>query len=399
MSLFAASFNVFMYLSLFVILWRKNHRVDVCGWLALIYLIVAALCLNTYCTSPLDWNLSVFNFVYLFVVILFFFIPLSNGSRIDVKFNPINDRTIGWYKIFSFFYICISLFSCIIYYPQFESALINPEWSDLYEASHEVKESNIFTKFANLFFHLRYLGVVLFFSFLLKRDSRRIFLLLLGAGAFLPLVFVTVANASRGGVLRLGFSIFLSYIMFREILPKHVKRVIYMLLIASIPLAIIYFWVVSISRFDSGVLYGGVENSLMYYAGHSMLCFNYGVMDSITGFANGGYMFDTDGVNNIRGTHFGTDFMTFVGCIYMDFGFFVTLLLAIMVCGFMNSFIKKSHKGISEYFVMLTYIMFLFDGVFVLPRGFAVQWIETIIIYLLLKAGENVFRPSIKYLK
>lgn len=396
MSSIAVVLNTILYFLLFIVIWRKNKKIGVGGWLSLVYLTVAILCLNTYYSSPSSWQLSFLYFVYLFFVVLLFFIPLFKESRIAAIKNPIDTYNIKWYKLFTWFYICISLLSCIVYYPQFEAALLNPDWTDLYEASHEVKDSNIFTKFVNLFFHLRFLGVVLFFSFLSKKGVGKFFLILLGVGAFLPLIFVTIANASRGGIISIGFSVLLSFLMFKEIVPRNAKRVIYSLFLLVIPLAGIYFWSVTFSRFGDSPLYEDINDSMLYYAGHSMLCFNYGIMDSITGFADGGYMFDTSAVNNIKGTHFGTDFMTFVGCMYLDCGFIMSLILSLLVCLVMNSFMKKINKGIPEYFIILTYIMFLFNGVFVLPRGYAMQWVEAIVIYMLLKTGERIFHPAYK---
>lgn len=398
-SFFAAFINVLLYLVLFIVCWRKNKKIGVAEWLILAYVVVAAFCFNTYITDARKWQLSVFRFAYLFTIVSLFILPLSDDAKIDIKYNPISDRKYGWYKLLCYFYIFLSLYSCVVYFPQFQAALTRSDWLDLYEASHEVKASNFFTKIANLFFHLRFLGVVLFFSFLAKRKESKPFMLLLGIAAFAPLVIVTVANASRGGIISIALSVFLSYYLFKSILPRGTKRAISFLFLLFIPVAAIYLWSVTVSRFENGYFYDSVNDSMFYYIGHSMLCFNYGVMDSINGLGMGGYMFDTPGVKNITGTHFGTEFMTFVGCLYLDFGLILTFVIAFIIYRVMKAFVKIGRKGIPEYFIILTYIMFVFNGVFVLPRGYGMQWVEAIIIYFLLRFGEKGSKQRIEHIK
>ena len=287
--------NVLLYFLFFLFVKRKNKIWGVCELLLLVYVIVAALCASTYYRDPLSWHLYPNNFLYLFLVIMLFFIPLVHDNRISVIVSPLNNKVYSWYKTFTFFYIVVSLYSCVVYLPNFILALTSPDWATLYDSSHEIKASNIFTKVANLFFHLRYLGLVLFFSYLSNKKEKTLFLTFLGIAAFFPLIIVTVSNASRGGVLRLSISAFLSYVMFKQILSRKVKKFFYAIFVTCVPLALLFFWAVSFSRFDASYYYDSTNDSLLYYAGHSMLCFCYGVMDTINGFAGGGYMFDTFG--------------------------------------------------------------------------------------------------------
>lgn len=80
--------------------------------------------------------------------------------------------------------------------------------------------------------------------------------------------------------------------MMKDILPKYVKRTLIIAVSIIIPLILIYFIAVTVSRFEESSLNIDAGESMMYYLGHSMLTFNYGVMDTIQNYANGAYMFD-----------------------------------------------------------------------------------------------------------
>ena len=125
---------------------------------------------------------------------------------------------------------------------------------------------------------------------------------------------------------------------------------------------------------------------MMYYLGHSMLTFNYGVMDTIQNYANGAYMFDCSSLKDIRfGTHFGTNFITFVGVLYLDFGLVGTVLVAIIFCSYFCKIGRRRYLDIPDIYLLLTYSMLIFNGVFVLGRGYGIQLLEAWIIYFLLK--------------
>jgi hypothetical protein len=125
----------------------------------------------------------------------------------------------------------------------------------------------------------------------------------------------------RVGMVALFANFAIVYLMMKDILPKYVKRTLIIAVSIIIPLILIYFIAVTVSRFEESSLNIDAGESMMYYLGHSMLTFNYGVMDTIQNYANGAYMFDCSSLKDIRfGTHFGTNFITFVGVLYLDFG-------------------------------------------------------------------------------
>ena len=97
-------------------------------------------------------------------------------NRFVIQENPLSSYNV--YRTIAKVYIVLAIFSSIVYFPIALDSLYSSDLADIYEMAHEEKEGNLFSKFTNLFFHVRYLGMVLFFSFLAKEKQSKIFLLL-----------------------------------------------------------------------------------------------------------------------------------------------------------------------------------------------------------------------------
>lgn len=390
--------NSLMYILLFGITWQLNRKIGVSEILLSIYVVVSFFGIVYFLESPSAWNLSLFNLMYLFFVFCIFFIPVMQDEKTEVKECPLHYYSI--YKKVGLFYIIIASYSCIVYLPQVYLALTNPNWAEIYNEAHDVIEGNIYTKLANLFFHIRYLGIILFFSFLTKKDEKKWFVIAMGLAAFLPVFLVAIIQASRGGVVALAISIALTFRMFSQALPKNVVRIIYKLALIAAPLMIIYFIAVSISRFE-GVKakeFDSTESSLIMYLGESMLYFDDGVMNGVTEYAHGGYILDIpERISQIRGDHFGVHFMTFIGCLYLDFGPLGTIIYALLIAAYWKLFMRKESFGIPELFFLLTYLMYLFNGVFVMGYGYGIQWLEAIFIYFALRIAEFIYKKINDY--
>ena len=390
--------NSLMYILLFGITWQLNRKIGVSEILLSIYVVVSFFGIVYFLESPSAWNLSLFNLMYLFFVFCIFFIPVMLDEKTEVKECPLHYYSI--YKKVGLFYIIIASYSCIVYLPQVYLAITNPNWAEIYNEAHDVIEGNIYTKLANLFFHIRYLGIILFFAFLTKKDEKKWFVIAMGLAAFLPVFLVAIIQASRGGVVALAISIALTFRMFSQALPKNVVRIIYKLALIAAPLMIIYFIAVSISRFE-GVKakeFDSTESSLIMYLGESMLYFDDGVMNGVTEYAHGGYILDIpERISQIRGDHFGVHFMTFIGCLYLDFGPLGTIIYALLIAAYWKLFMRKESFGIPELFFLLTYLMYLFNGVFVMGYGYGIQWLEAIFIYFALRIAEFIYKKINDY--
>lgn len=314
-------------------------------------------------------------------------------NKVIISENPIANYNI--YRIIAKIYITLAIFSSIVYFPIALDSLRSSNLADIYEMAHEEKDGNLFSKFANLFFHIRYLGMILFFSFLAKEKQNKLFLCLLGVAAFLPVILSTISLASRGGMVALFANFVIVYLMVKEILPKYIKRTLVIGSSIIIPLIMIYFIAVTVNRFEESSLNIDASKSILYYLGHSMLTFNYGVMDTIKNYAYGAYMFDCNSLRDVQfETHFGTNFITLIGVLYLDYGFIGTILISFIFCFYISRITKKSFLDVPDIYLLITYAMLIFNGVFVLGRGYGIQLLEAWIIYFSLKFFQRV---KIKY--
>lgn len=375
-------FNALLYVLLLIVHFKKR-KFTVGNVILAMYACVACFCVATVYNDPNNWKLTLWPFLYLFLCVYL----LAKPFLIKPTFNIcLKQSSYLFYKKIATLYICISLFSCIVYLPIAYDHIINPEWADLYKESHQEKDSNMFVKFSNLFFHVRYLGIVLFFYFI-AFGAKRWFLIIMGICAILPVMLVTICNASRGGLVALVASILFSYLLFADYISQKIKRYLKLLTIFLVPLCVIYFAAVTISRFDPSISYVSPIDSIIDYLGHSMLTFNYGVVDTIQSFWYGSYMFGLGELND-NGTHYGSAFFTLVGAFYQDFGPIFTLIISMIISGYFCNLLRKRSIGVPELFVLLTYAMLVFNGVFVVGYGFGVQFVEALIIYYVLKNLE-----------
>ena len=378
----AALYGILLFFSL-----KKNRQIGPIEILLALYALVATCGAFLYFLNPAKWNLSLFNYIYLFVAIVVFTRGITNDRSTILKKNPI--ANFSFYKKVSIIYVALSLFSCVYYIPQVYLILQNPEWAELYAESHEIIEGNIVTKMANAFFHLRYLGIVLFFSMLSQEQCPNCLKLFLGVGAFVPVLLVTILDASRGGLVILVASLIMAYCSFAPIIPTGIKKKIRVITMYSIPLLLLYFTTVSQSRFEDSMAtgYSSSEEAFWDYLGQSMMFFNNGVMDCITKFGRGSYMFSIPN-NSIQGTNFGSSFITFVGCLYLDYGPIFTLLIGIVISLLLHNMCKR-RLGIPQLFLLLNYLMYLFYGAFVTASGYGYQWLEILVIYFGLEKLEK----------
>lgn len=376
-----AIFNACLYVILLLYQIKENGIVNFNICVILIYAIVSVVCVFYYKSGDYYYDLTLIPFLYLFTTNVIFFRPLL-GETIKVKNSPIVDDKL--YKTVAWVFIGFSCLASFVYYQKMMNSIMLDSWQDVYSDAQDARESTIFTKLTNVFFHLRYLGIVLFFSYAAKIQKFNFFLITLGIFSFLPLILSSVSIASRSGAIYLIASLGMTYLLFRELLPLKIKAVLLNIAIGLGAILGIYFFAVTYSRFDETL---GVDSSdsFLRYFGHSMLTFNYGVMDTINGYLWGDYFFGADLNFNKIGTHFGSAFMTHVGCLYVDFGPIFTLIIAIIVSSFILKIVRKGQYDVPDLMMLVTFANYLFNGVAVMPPSFGKQWVEALIMYSVLK--------------
>ena len=127
-----------------------------------------------------------------------------------------------------------------------------------------------------------------------------------------------------------------------------------------------------------------------------MLTFAYGLTDTIREFLWGDYLLGKEeilkvGIDNLLGTHFDTKFFTYVGALYLDFGPFFTLIIAVIFPLIMSLIFQfKKNVDMADLMIYVYYLTFLINGVFVVGIGYYIGWIMIFIIYFIFKTVKLI---------
>lgn len=350
------------------------------------YLLTAVMCLINYNRDPSEWQLSLFPFLYLFLIVFIWICPF-NG----ISFGSLR---MGHSKIYiAFIYIMIVCGIINIYYSFGVSwtNYLTDSWADAYaggeEAANAVNLLDWLAKNINSYGSIP-LSIICFYY--LSRENSKYNTLCITA---LLIVFVavfleTAMTAGRGATLAAIAQLFSGSPFFFDAFSKKQKKTFIIVLLVGGSVYLAYNFLIAEARY--GLSYeGGGEESMIYYMGHSMLTFDYGIADTIKKYAWGDFIFHLHsnlynaGFDTVLGTHAMKRFTTYVGSLYFDFGPWVTLIISIVISSIMMQ--KRKVRDIADAFIICFYFRFLFMGVFVYGRGYYILWLMAGIEYFLLK--------------
>ena len=134
------------------------------------------------------------------------------------------------------------------------------------------------------------------------------------------------------------------------------------------------------------------------YLGHSMLNFNDGLFYSMHDYAWGkkffDFFYDLFGLNGYYssealGSTAGHGFVTFVGSLFIDFGPYVTILVAILAVAIISRFFEKKNLLLSDIIMIVFYSSTMANGIFVSTKNRALIWVMTFVIYFITRKIEN----------
>ena len=383
--------NSTLYVLTFIFYFIIKRKIDIGFVLILLYAITSVICSLYLFENQSNWELSLWYFIYLYVITMLFLRPFFIDFQIVTSKIQLNN--IIFLKYFIWFYV---LCSFIDFYYSLSSAkenILSSDWSmlrnQLYSGDLQ-RYSNQYERIARIIVqYLKPMAILVLFISLYSKITSRFWILLLFISIVITTMTLSINTASRGLLVALMGSLVCGYLIFKNKLPISAKRIIFISAAIVSTIILIYTIAVTNSRFGDG----NESSNLLYYFGHSMLVFNYGITDSIQTFGNGAYFFDwfyklfgLELVNIHRlGTHFGTQFFTFVGSLFIDFGPNGTFLIAVIIPLFFIKILKRKILGFAELFIIFIYINHLFMGVFVIGRGNFLLWFISIIIYKILK--------------
>ena len=391
--------NFLLYLSALLFHWKRFKVIDNGFILLATYSFVALACVFHYMATPLDWKgIALLPLLYLFVVNLLFFRPyLVNNNMISDKIRISKSPV-----YFIFIYVYILLAGVVIFYgyDKVAETILRNDWNavrqDVYSGDNAIYENQL-ERYAKIFTAFLQPMAILFFFYLLSEEfvkKHLITILLLLLAIIIPSVLTIVSVASRGMVVLLIVQFLVSYFIFKKNISKKTNKIIKLGSLFFLVVFLIYSFSVTKSRFgesSSGGMSGDAENSLIFYFGHSMLTFASGITDAIKSFLWGDYLFGKEeilkvGIDNLLGTHFDTNFFTYVGALYLDFGPFFTVIIAIVFPSLMALiFKKKKSLDMADLMIYVYYLTFLINGVFVVGIGYYIGWMMIFLIYIIFK--------------
>lgn len=353
-----------------------------------LYLLTAVFCLINYLRDPLEWNLILWPFLYLFLIVFIWMRPFDAG--IDLNKFRIGHRNIYVY----FMYLMIVCGIISIYYSfgiSWSNYVLN-SWADAYaEGADTASAANIFdwlAKNINSYGSIP-LSIIAFYyisrtNYSYCKKLAVVSLIIVFVAVFLD----TAMKAGRGATLAALAQVFSGSLLFFKDFSKKQKRTFLITLLLGVSIYMLYNFLIAEARY--GLSYeGGGKESMTYYMGHSMLTFDYGIADSIKKYCWGDLLFKLHenmysiGYDGVLGTHFDKKFFTYVGSLYLDFGPWITLLISLAVS---SIFIyKRKVRDIADAFILCFYFRFIFMGIFVYGRGYYILWLVAIIEFFFLK--------------
>ncbi len=391
--------NTLLYLCTFITVYRYKRHFDEGCFLLGVYFVTAVFNHLYYLDHASYYNhITLFPFIYLFIILLLFFRPyLTNRKEIADKIKPIGPNS-KQYKILYFLcilYIVCSIISVYYSFSQFAENVAKEAWGEIYGNEDKFKDPYVNFVDGGAKRYTDYMRpVVLLFSFYMLSyyyEKNKLKVLVIISSVIVSTMIAAAAVASRGNIINVCILITLCYLLFRNKIPKKFKKYIYLFFGLFVALFAVYFISVTVARFGDG---DKSTDSLLFYAGHSMLTFNDGIYYQTPQHSYGGYFFryfvELFGVTPIQGL-IGAKaeglFFTFVGSLFIDFPPFLLFLIAIL---FPIWIVRMCHlnKRSTDFADLYLYVFYLNK----LVTGFTVGnpydgflWAVAFLIYFSLK--------------
>ena len=383
--------NALLYLITLLVYWHKQRRMDYGFVTIAFYLIVAICCIFEYIAEPHRWELTAWPFVYLFIANLILFLPLfSSSDKIAAKVYYNRSINIPGLQIFCGIYIIFALITTICYFPLAWDSLQSGAWASIRDSTYEEEfhlfQNPILNIIANLSTHFTIAVIVIYFFLLTQPRISKAFKTTLLISTITPMALTALVIAARGHIFTLLFNFLLGFLCFGQYIPKRTKRTLLVWAIVFGGILGLYTIAVTIARFGQES-----DSSLLYYFGHSMLTFDYGLTDTIDTYGKGAYTFRRF-VNYVvhdldwtLGTHFGTSFFTFVGSLYIDFGPLGTMIAVTLLAISVRVLIRKHNLDLADMFIYLFYISTVLNGALITAPDLGWRCLLAFIIYIMLK--------------
>lgn len=370
---------------LFVIFVTKRNLMGKILWM--LYTFVGVVSVVAVQKGLLQMEVTLFPYLFLIVIYLIVFFPYLDKS-INFNVEKLTSKINVKYLIFIYIFIFTGIITIIYYIPLVKQLIISGEWiqnrNDLYSGTFR------FTYTWYQYFALQFVGYTkllgMIVGFVILRSGEKS---MLGLTAILVGCISSILSAmyqsSRGAIVNIILLTFVMVLFFYKELSNNKKRFVVICLLVGIVLIIPYVIDVTISRFSSE----GAFDSLLSYFGQPPIVFNYGVTPINK------YLFGTYALGNLFGMKpispsdigglWGSSFYSFVGWLFIDWGYIGTLLVSLLISFITYLIIIKKKYDIADVFLLFFIYYTLLQGVFVIGQDYCYNIIVSIIIYAIVK--------------
>lgn len=393
---FIVHFNAIMYIILLVVVYvKKKCHIDEGIFLVGVYALTALLCCYCYKNGLIlnSWSFNLSGFVYLFVSVFIMVKPVLN-KKPNYIYNRLsivsNEKSFNILKYLSYLYVLLSCVS--VYYSSSDmlAGIGSDVWNDIYMDSDKYEDVYVNTldgiakRFTDYF-----RPVVLMYCFYSMTNNKinifsNYFILF---ATILSGLAISMMTASRGNIVNVIFLVVICYLIFRTGIPSKIKKHIRLVAIIAIVTISIFLFAVTQSRFGDAAI-----DSIVYYMGHSMLAFDYGVYPCMEKYCSGTYLFSyfTDLLSIDPIPHKGMrlytgEFVTIVGVFFKDFGPILTLILLLVLSFLINKLLVGKKIDFADVYIYIFYISRVSYGITTVGSSEGFLWAVSLLIYIFLK--------------
>jgi oligosaccharide repeat unit polymerase len=265
-------FNSALYTGTFIIFQCIKKKLTVGSFVLLLYAVLSVLSIDLFNSPDSTYNdLTLFPFIYLYVVLMLMFRPLLKFSEEKTKNIFMPDKS--FMKLLSVVTITICTVYFILKIPTINFRFDLTALAENYINDHGGLESHkVEYGFLSALNVLNYtLGdiILLLFVYNLLFIKNR----LITAGLIMSFVFkiiVALSSGSRGGIVNIMMDIPFMYVVFRSYMTDRLKKTIFKWLFIVFIAVSVPFFAITIGRLDGRQLKYHIES----YVGQPFLNFN-----------------------------------------------------------------------------------------------------------------------------
>ncbi len=410
--------NALLYIVFLYFYWKKQKSIDNGFLLIGVWAFIAIMGIFLYLDNPNKWKITFGPFIYLFIAFLIYAkIYIFNTSKLTKSIAGFAFKRFTALDVLCIVYIFCAFYRVVTY--DFSMPIMSMEEmgdmaTDYYlehldrEEGTKVYSSQIERFVLNYLVWFKITALIGMFNCFCQR--RKFWGSLLALSLFLQILINAFTIGSRSALFADIMIVLSGFLLYKKFIPRKTLKNLFILALFGIFIFGAFLVGVTYSRFSDTDM--GTGGSLLFYFGQPMLCFDYGIADSVEGYFYGArtfkttfnwlglYVPDTRMADIFLGTHFGSNFTTIIGMLILDFGFIGTLVFGVMLSWIVHTlcFSVKTFT-IANLYLYLFFLNRLIMGVFTNGSGADMHYIIAFVFYIFFRFVFGIKTSDFKLTK